>query len=186
MTFIHFDICNPAATLPVLYSLTLFENSESWEKLLEVTFVHCNICYGMASLLFDLDLLLSRSNNSNVNILKTVRAGAKTQQMTFVDFNIFYRMSLLPMLYSLPWPIFHGQIFIYFLKNVCFNVLSIVNTHINTTVTGLFGPRTIRPLDYSARAWTIRLLDCSAFGLFVLWSIRPFTIRLHVYRLKIR
>ena len=44
---------------------------------------------------------ISRSNFSNVNISKTVRAGAKLQEMTFVDCNICSRMASLRMLYSL-------------------------------------------------------------------------------------
>ena len=43
----------------------------------------------------------SRRNISNVNILKMVRASANVQNMTFVDFNICYRMASLRMLYYL-------------------------------------------------------------------------------------
>ena len=64
-----------------------------------------------------------------------------------------------------------------------------VNTHthtyINTNGNRTIRPRTIRRLDYSARGWTNRPLDCSAIGLFGPWSIRPWTIRPHVYRPKI-
>ena len=63
MTFIDFDICNLAATLPVLYSVTLTYFSRSnilnvkisktlraSAKLQEITFVGVNICCRIASL----------------------------------------------------------------------------------------------------------------------------------------
>ena len=49
---------------------------------------------------FDLDLVF-QGQTSNVNISKTVRDSAKLQEMTFVDFNICYRMASLRMLYYL-------------------------------------------------------------------------------------
>ena len=73
---------------------------------------HDLLSNGIANVIFfDLDLLFTRSNILNVNILKTVRAGAKLQEMTFVDFNICHRMASLRMLYSLTFTYFSNSNF---------------------------------------------------------------------------
>ena len=52
----------------------------------------------------------SRSNISNVNISKTVRASAKVQSVTFVDFSICHRMASLRILYSLTLSWWHAKL----------------------------------------------------------------------------
>ena len=126
MTFIDLDICNLAATLPVLYSMTLTyffkvkistctvnisKTVRASAKLQEMIFIDCNICYRMASLRMlysDLDLGFSRSNISNVNISKTVRVSEKCSSMKFMQIDIFHRTGLIRMLYSLN---FQGNTF---------------------------------------------------------------------------
>ena len=70
MTFIDFDVCNLAATLPVLYSVTL--------------------------------TYLSRSNISNVNISKTVRAGEKVQVRSL--YRLIFAIEMDHFECCTPWP----------------------------------------------------------------------------------
>ena len=78
-----------------IFKMSIFQ--KRWERVQN--------CYRMTSLrmLYSLTCtyFLQCQNISKINIPKTVRASAKLEEMTFVDFNKCYRMASLWMLYSL-------------------------------------------------------------------------------------
>ena len=117
MTFIDSDICYLPALLPVLHSVTVtyffkvkyfksqyVKNGESQRKTARDDI--CRFQYllwnGIIAnvILFHFDLLF-QGQTSTVIISKTVKASAKLQKVTFIEFNFCHRIASLRMLYSL-------------------------------------------------------------------------------------
>ena len=109
--FIDFDICNLTVTLPVLFFVLdlLFKIKYSKYQYLENGQIqrkrgrddNCRVQYLLSNgIIANVILTVTyffQGQPSNVNISKTVKASAKLQSRTVVDFNICHRMA--------PWRI---------------------------------------------------------------------------------